>query len=43
MAYYIQNVRTKVYYGVTNDLETAKKWLSEARKSYPDEDWELIE
>lgn len=41
--YYIQCVRTKAYFAVTNDPERAKSYLARAKKAYPTEEWALIE
>lgn len=43
MKYYVYGKRSKVYACITNDREAAQKRLEAAKKSYPDEEWVMIE
>ena len=43
MKYYVYGKRSKVYACITNNHEEACERLAKAKKSYPDEEWVLIE
>ena len=43
MKYYVYGKRSKVYALFTTDRETAQKAYEHIKKSYPDEEWVLIE
>lgn len=41
--YYIQGKRSRVYFDFTDSHEAAKELLNRAKKSYPDEEWLIVE